>query len=423
VEITREIRKDILVIGLDGRLDAYWADFVDQALDKEVKAGYYNFIIDLEHLTYISSAGLSTFLTLKNQLQLVGGIVVLSGLKAFIKKIFEISSFDQLFRIFDSVSNAESQFYEEKEAESPIEIREVIELRNVTYWLPEATPEPSTLSVDGSIARLQNAQYSETDLIQKSLTELQYAIGIGSLGDTYEEVKNTFGEMLVLNHNVFYLPTDGNDVPDFLITSHSSLDVKISMLFSAAFRDDFNLVVRFKAKSKEKGLSFSDIYKNLFDICERLENYKGLIAIVVCSETSGLLGASLKKSPILENAPQNGKNILAKNNLKEWLRFSIDLEHKNKTICAVGLGLDRTKMGNFSERFLQSLFHISDNGSNIITHNHAAIFDFMPLTPYSYDIEEEIDKIVQHGECISVQHLLDKSTLYEGIIGICAIGE
>ncbi len=423
MEISREIRKNVLVIKLDGRLDARWADYVGQVIEKEVKAGYHNFILDLETLNYISSAGLRTFLGLKKKLQPVDGSVVISGLTDFTRKVFEISNFNKLFQIFDSVSEAEGHIAKGKEPVTQKETTEVVELENATYRYQVLKQEPSVLVVNGSINKLPFAQYSETDMTQQPLSNIRYAIGIGSLGDNYKDIKDTFGEMLVLNHNVFYLPTDGSDVPDFLLTRHLDTAVNICTLFSAAFQGDFNLSIRFKAKHKEKGISIADLYEDLFKLCENLESFKGLFAIVICAETVGLLGASLKKSPIKENASSNGQQILSKENLKNWLNFSADPGNKNKILCAVGLGFNRKKVSDFSNNFIQSLFHISENDQDIFTHNHGAVFDFMPLAPEAYDVEKEIEKIIQHGNCISVLHLLEKSTLYEGMIGICAINE
>ena len=421
MNISREVKNNVLVIKLDGRLDAHWADYVNQEFEKEVKAGFHHFILDLEELKYISSAGLGTFLGLKKNLQFVNGTVVLSGLSDFTKKVFKISNFDQLFPIFDSIAEAETNISKEKDSTSQKEKPEVLEQSNATYWYQVQGQAPSVLVVDGSIKKLAGAQYSKRDMIQKPMSDIKYAIGIGSLGDSYNAVKNTFGEMLVLNHNVFYLPTDGNDVPDFLITQQLNTDMKICTLFNAAFQGNFNVTVRFKAKDKENGISISDIYKNLFDICEKLDNFKGLFAIVICAETVKLLGASLKKSPIAENS-REGLDILAKENLKSWLHFSVDPEHKNNILCAVGLGLKQKNITNFSKKLIHSLFHISNTEQDILTHNHGAIFNFMPLAPESYNVEGEITKIIQHGNCVSVQHLLEKSTFYEGVVGICAIG-
>lgn len=408
---------------MSGRLDAHWADYVDKVLDKEVKAGHYIFIFDLSRLNYISSAGLGIFLRLKKKLELVNGSVVFTELSEFTKKIFKISNFHQLFQIYGSVSEAETAILDAAKSGSKKENAEFLEQNTANYLYQIMRQEPTALVIDGSIKKLSGAQYSEIDMVQKPLSDLNYAIGIGSLGDKYEEVKNTFGEMLVLNHNVFYLPTDGSEVPDFLITEQLESGVNVCTLFNVAFQGNFNLVVRFKAKDRGIGISLNDVYKSLFAICERMESFKGLIAIVLCAETVGLLGASLKKSPISENVSHDGLDILAKENLKEWLHFPAELHHKNKTICAVGLSLESENEANFSNTLIHSLFHVSNNKPDILSHNHGSIFDFMPLTPNSFDIEEEISKVIQNSKCVAVQHLLEKSKLYEGIVGICVINE
>ncbi len=423
MEIKRELRGDVLLIDLEGRLDAYWAGHTRQALEKEIKAGYHQIVLDLHSLTYLSSAGLRIFLQIKKQLESVGGDVVLVGLSDFVRNVFEVSGFNQLFQVLGSVSEAESHFVNAREVAGHVGKEELSEASSAVYQIRDLRQGPSLLTADGSIAKLPRAQYTEADLVEKTLADLKYGIGIGSLGDTYEEVKKTFGEMLILNNNVFYLPTDGNNIPDFLLADRLIAEVKINMLFSGSFEGKFNLIARFEARDKEKGVCLSELYRDLFDIAAKREGFKGLLATVACGETVGLFGASLKRSPIAENAPANGLDISVKENLKKWLHFSVELEHRNKTACMVGLGLARDQARNFSERFVQSLFSVSPTGPDILLHNHCVVFNFMPLTSGSFDLEGEIDRVAQHGECVSVQHLLEKSAFREGVVGVCLVTE
>ncbi len=55
---------------------------------------------------YISSVGLRVFMVAAKQAEAQAGRIVIAGLTPMVREVFEISRFDLLFRIFDSVEQA-----------------------------------------------------------------------------------------------------------------------------------------------------------------------------------------------------------------------------------------------------------------------------------------------------------------------------
>lgn len=86
------------VVAIRGRLDAAQAikagDFLDQ-LDGV-------FVIDLEELVYVSSAGLGVFLQAHKLLQATGGSLRLINVGPHIADILRYSGFDKLFQVEQS---------------------------------------------------------------------------------------------------------------------------------------------------------------------------------------------------------------------------------------------------------------------------------------------------------------------------------
>ncbi len=102
MEILEKKSGDTSVIMLSGRLDAYSANDVERKLDSLINAAQVRLVINLEKLEYISSSGLRVFLAALKKVRKQQGDLKLAGLKPFIKEIFDIAGFTQLFNMFDT---------------------------------------------------------------------------------------------------------------------------------------------------------------------------------------------------------------------------------------------------------------------------------------------------------------------------------
>ncbi len=100
MEITEKKLKDMSVISLSGRLDAYSSNEVENKLNALLQTGQVQQIINLDKLEYISSSGLRVFLAALKQARKQEGDIKLACLKPFVKEVFDIAGFTQLFNIF-----------------------------------------------------------------------------------------------------------------------------------------------------------------------------------------------------------------------------------------------------------------------------------------------------------------------------------
>ncbi len=98
--------KDCLIVSVEGRMDAVSTPEFEQTLGGWIDEGDIRFIVDLAGLDYISSAGLRGILTSVKRLQAAGGHIVLTSLHGTVKEVFEISGFNTIIPIFESVKDA-----------------------------------------------------------------------------------------------------------------------------------------------------------------------------------------------------------------------------------------------------------------------------------------------------------------------------
>jgi anti-anti-sigma regulatory factor len=81
-----------------------------RAAAEHIRAGGRWFILDLAKTACLDSRGLEDLLWFQEEVEGVGGVVKLAGLKGNCRKVFEMVRFDKKFEIFDSVHEAVRSF-------------------------------------------------------------------------------------------------------------------------------------------------------------------------------------------------------------------------------------------------------------------------------------------------------------------------
>ncbi len=85
---------------LDGRLDSMTSADAEKLLCETVeKNDFAKVVIDLEHIEYVSSAGLRVFMKLYMILKKNGGELIARNVPENIMDVFEMTGFVSLFRI------------------------------------------------------------------------------------------------------------------------------------------------------------------------------------------------------------------------------------------------------------------------------------------------------------------------------------
>ncbi len=112
--ITEEKREDIVILGVNGRLDFNTSPQLDRALDELYRRGERHLVIDFSDLDYISSSGLEVLLVAAKKVLGENGKLALCCLKDEIKQIFDITNFSSIFPIFPSRETAINDLLKER---------------------------------------------------------------------------------------------------------------------------------------------------------------------------------------------------------------------------------------------------------------------------------------------------------------------
>ena len=68
----------------------------------------------------------------------------------------------------------------------------------------------------GDLNKVIFARIAEADIREKKFSEVMYSLGLGALGADKKDAMPLLGEMITLHGSMVWLPTDGNNTPDFL---------------------------------------------------------------------------------------------------------------------------------------------------------------------------------------------------------------
>jgi len=112
MEISENKKRNVNIVSLGGRLDAYSANELEKKLVSLIDAAQVLLVVNLEKLQYISSSGLRVLLAALKKVRKQQGDIRLACLQPYIKEVFDIAGFTSLFNMLDTEEAAIGSFEE-----------------------------------------------------------------------------------------------------------------------------------------------------------------------------------------------------------------------------------------------------------------------------------------------------------------------
>ena len=110
MDIKLDYVEEIGVISIGGELDAQSSPELIEFFNNRVPENCLEVVADLKGLNYSSSAGIRVFLGLARDLRRKRGDLRISGVQPHVEKIFKLSKFDKIVRIFPAKEDAIQSF-------------------------------------------------------------------------------------------------------------------------------------------------------------------------------------------------------------------------------------------------------------------------------------------------------------------------
>ncbi len=425
----RSERKDgVVIFYVSGRLDAFGAQQLDTWTREALHDDDKELVVEMAGTDYLSSGGLRVFNGLKKEMKRRNGRFVLAAVGEYPKKVIDMAGFATVLDIFPTVDLAVADIA--KKRKNPTLFNEIfykkimgegVQLTVEPGWLTT----PPVLRVVGDLNKVLYSRITQADIRAKKFSEITYSLGLGALGADVKEAMPLMGEMITLYGSMVWLPTDGNNTPDFLTPLDHDSDVVVYTGFNVTLDGPFNEYFTLET-SRPDGISISDIYKTIFASSkERVQSYHGVVAVTIWGVLAGLASSGLKKSPVATSAPPGGVSIMDPSQLHQWIASESLPSHKGETLVSFGIGVDLTAdLTYFSESQLSSLYYANplNKGAakEMYLHNHGVVFKNVPYDA-SLDLNTQVKKIVTDGEFSDMRHLLDSTRLTKAKIGISYI--
>ncbi len=418
---TRLPRPDLLVLSLEGRLDAFGSEALQRALH-EAPAAARRLVLDLGAVNYLSSAALRVLLTELKKRRALGGDVVLAAVQPYCQSVLEIAGFADAFARADAVEAATGDDLAGAERAISWTGAETYEGAAGRLRVRRGSDAPGYIEVAGDINDVLHARVTPGHVFSKRFSHKAYSIGLGGLGARLEDYFTLMGEMITIGGTMVWLPCDGHGRPDFLIPKNDAGQVLLRTGFNASLAGEFNDQIEFRS-ARPEGATMSELYRLLFDFArERRPAFRGALGLAMRAEMPAVFGAGVVRAPVAPNAPTNGLPITDPANFAEWFEFDREPRHRGVTGLVAGCGIDlRADLSGYTREYLDKTFYYNPanaGAAGMTLHNHVVAFGALPMPEDGFTLEREIASVVERGEFLDMRHMLDASTVSRAVIGL-----
>ena len=385
LEITKLSQSNFSVLKLKGRIDANWSLRLKEAIDAEIRSGAYEIVLDLEYVDYISSAGVRVLLMSYKELKKLNGYFALYRTAENVKSIISMLGLAELLDC--SRFETQKQGYDKDKL-----IGNESRSNSMNIKLFYKNNETKKCTLRGNVNKINNFSYSESDAYALSIDEKTIAFGLGALGEPTVESVARAGEFLAAGNFAAYMPSDGSKKPDFMI-GVKGFNPIVSCLYSAESECGFSQAFAFSPADK-KSSRLSEIIKTAHELSEAND-----ILSVIIGETSGLIGASLAKSPSENKQCSDPFGFPEIKNA-----FNITTEPSYIGSIALCIGISSKKS---DDRKLNKFLRPLASDSIISGHFHAAVFPYMPIKKDCHDFREILSGIYENTQPDAIIHLIN----------------
>jgi anti-anti-sigma factor len=397
---------DYVEVRISGRLDGYWADHLATGLAEVVREGGHRIRVNLSEVSFLSSAGIRVLLQVYKQLRAIDGSLAVCHPSKHVSEVLELAGLRAML-----IANEGA---EEPTAARPAHGRRVERDTVIFEVFPLPAEGQMTCRSLGDPSRLDGCRFREQDLRTQAAAfpQATLALGLGALGKDFEDCRNRFGEFLWTAGAAMYLPTDGTNVPDYLLSGGTGLpDLKV--LYGLTCDGPWRYVARFQAKRKDSPVTLSA----LVDACLEIAG-TDMIGLTLVAESAGLVGASLKQSPVgaLSTAPFGYPEV------QRWLSFTPERAYTKTLVLAGGVAAQRA--AGAAAPLLRPLGPAAWPAG----HLHAAVFSYRPLRKGPLDLHDTVRDLFESETPLTLFHLLHDDRELSGagqsefLQGACWIG-
>ena len=386
--IRRRLERDEAEIDLRGRLDAYWADHLSQDLDQIVRGGAHRLWLDLSGVTYLSSLGIGLLVRFQKEMSRLGGSLKVINPSESVKEVLTVVRLHTVL-----IGEPPGQRGGTTQPYRALRRAETQERNGVAYetFDLEIDRPLSCRTVGDPAPLLHGRRFGPEDCPAVALGGDSFAVGVGALGQSFEDCQGRFGEFLAAAGAAAYLPTDGTNVPDYFLLGGSTVP-RVRLCYGLVCEGPFARLARFESRRESATVTLTELVEAGLEQVEA-----DSVGIVMVAESAGLMGAALRRSPALERPPTNP---FAHAQIRDWLTFTG--EHVGRGTTTLIAGVAARDTGGALAPLLRPL----GPGPTPVGHFHAAAFSYRTLPKGEIDLQTTVAALFEQQSLQCILHLL-----------------
>jgi anti-anti-sigma factor len=386
------------LVRLTGRLDGEWSRHLADTLDELLRDGLRSVVLDMSQVDYISTPGVQVLGQRYRDFSLLRGeLRVASPSPAVLQALTDAGLLDQLLLLpgDERVAGGAGR-------PSALIARPASEFTGDAWHVPSATGpagqyEISRRHLAGELAcrvvgrpNGLTAGQREEDCRAISFTSSTFGLGIGAIGQTFDETSPRFGELIGVAGTVAYLPTDGALVPDYLsATAHSA---PTAVLGSGLVLDGtFTNLIRFRTQPGAASVPLAELAGVAL-----ANSTEGVAGLVVAAEATELVTTALRRSPAAADAP----TALDAAAMREWLAFSPERTLARRAVVIAGV------VARQPPAALAGFLRPLNPSKDLVGHFHAMVFPYRPVPQRAVALRALVEKLLETQTLRSVGHLV-----------------
>jgi anti-anti-sigma factor len=381
MDVTRSLDAGVLYLKVDGRIDGYWADHLDSALNEAVGEGHHRIAVDCSGVGFLSSAGIGVLVKHHKQLaRIKGGLHVVRPSPA-------VATVLRITRLAD-ILIAENVTADVGTRTAPV--MRPLEVDGLALDVYELDTRASlTLRALGTPEPLATGGFTEQQCVNLEGMTPAFAIGVGAFGDSFSDCRARFGELISVAGATAYQPADGTNVADY-ICARGALGADIRLLYGLSCDGGFSHLMRFEPLQQGESVSPS----KLASACLQAAGADAL-GIVIVAETVGLVGAALRQSPA---TPLERGDFFTHPAVRTRLSFTAERAFTQSVSLSAGIVARRTSAIDGAQ--------MRPLGAEGQGHLHAAAFRFHPIQKGFIELAHTIARLFEPDQLMGVMHLL-----------------
>ena len=392
MEITTQQFAEALEVKVRGRLDNYWSEHLQRNLEEIIRGGAHVIWLNLSELNYLSSAGVGLLVRFYRQLKGIGGSLIITNPSEHVKMVVEACKLSPIL------------FAAKKPATPPVHKSEMRRCSTAaaSFEIQDyAAQEPLICQRIGNPDLLKGCRFAADNCVTEKFPAPSFGVGLGAFGDGFAEAQTRFGEFIAVGGCAAYLPTDGTNVPDFMI-SRGDLVAELNVLYGFRCQGEFTQRLRFEAASPANPITLAELVRIA------LENSgAATIGMVMVAESAGLVGAALRRSPA---ASHEGDGVpFQYPEVRDWLSFSTERLYARSLVLVAGVAVS----GECKP--LSPLLRRLGTKEWPTGHFHAAAFSYRPLQKGEIDLKTTVTSLFDTENLQGVLHLLSDDRADAGL--------